>query len=176
MQERRLQRVHAEVRAHLAVVVLGLHPVDAQDAGALGERVVLGCDQAGVAHPTEVLGGEEARGAEIADGHRGAAFPTGAHGLRGILDDAELVRGGEGLERVEVEGLAEEVHRHDRPGARRDLPGGVREVDVEVMRVDVDPDGRRAEAGDRAGGGEEGEGREQDFVAFADVQGHQREQ
>ena len=176
VQERRLQRVHAEIGADLAVIIFRLHAVDAQDARTFGQGVVLRGDEAGVAHAAEVLGREEARGAEVAGGHRGAALPAGAHGLGGVLDHAELVGGSEGPERVEVERLAEEVDRHDRAGTRADLPGGVSEIDVEVVRVDVDPDRRRAEAGDRACGGEEGEGRDQDLVAFADIERHQREQ
>ena len=176
VQQRGLEGIHAEVGADLAVVVFRLHAVDAQDARAFGERVVLRGDQAGVAHAAEVLGREETGGAEIAGGHRAAALPAGAHRLGGVFDHADLVSGTEGAQGVEVAGLAEEVDRHDRRGARRDLPGGVFEVDVEVVRVDVDPDRGGAEAGDGAGGGEEGEGREEDLVALADAERHQREQ
>ena len=176
VQQRGLERVHAEVRADLAVEILRLHAVDTEDTGALSERVVLRGDEAGIAHATEVLRREEARRAEIARRHRGATLPAGAHRLRGVLDYAEFMRGGEGLKGVEVEGLAEEVHRHDGAGTRSDLPGGVHEVDIEGVRIDVDPDRGRTKTGHGARGSEESEGWQEDFVAFADIERHEREQ
>ena len=46
-------------------------------------------------------------------------------------------------------------------------------VDVEGQGVDVDEDGLGVEAMDDAGRGEEGERRGDDFVAGADIQGHE---
>ena len=112
----------------------------------------------------------------MAGRHRGASLPAGTHRLRGVLDYANLIGGRESFEGVEIAGLAEEVHRHNRASAGRDFPSGVGEIDVEVVRVDVDPDGGRAETSHGARGSKEGEGREKDLVAFTDVESHEREQ
>ena len=80
------------------------------------------------------------------------------------------------MKRVEIKRLAEEVHRHNRAGPRPDLPGGVRQVEVVVMRIDVDPDRGGAEPNDGASGGEESERREEDFVALANIECHERKQ
>ena len=176
VQQSGLERIHAEVGADLAMEIFRLHAVHAEHAGALGERIVLRRDQAGITHAAEVLGREEARGAEITGRHRAASLPAGAHRLGGVLNHAELMGRGERLERIEIERLAKEVHRHDRAGTRADLPGGVREVDVEGVRVDVDPDRGRAEAGHGTCRSKEGEGRQEDLVPFADIERHEREQ
>ena len=96
--------------------------------------------------------------------------------MRGVFENTEAMRGGKGLQGDEVARLAEEVHRHDYSGARADLAGGVGQIDVEMVRVDVDPDGNSAEARHRTSGRKEGEGRDEDFIAFANIEGHEGEQ
>ena len=66
----------------------------------------------------EVLVGVEAEGDEIS--RRSAdrsALPGGAERLRGVLDDAQLVPAGDGVEAVAVDRQAGEIDRDD--GARR---------------------------------------------------------
>ena len=78
--------------------------------------------------------------------------------------------------RRQVGRLAEQVHRDDRLGARRDRGDGRGRVEVEGVGVDVDEHRRRAQPGHRAGGREERIGRRDDLVARADVERHQRRQ
>jgi len=81
------------------------------------------------------------------------------------------------IELVDLGRAAEEVHRHDRLGARRDLARDVGGVEVHRLALDVGEYGRRAEQGDRLGGGVEGEGGADDLVARPDSQRaqHQRD-
>ena len=71
-------------------------------------------------------------------------------------------------DRVHVGDQPIEMHRHDGLGSRRDGGANRAGIDVEGHRVDVDEPRRRADARDAAGGGEEREGRGDDFVAGAD--------
>jgi hypothetical protein len=66
-----------------------------------------------------------------------------------------------------------EVDGHDGARARRDLVLDLGGIDVERHRVDVHEHRPGAGAGDAAGGGEEGERRQQHLVAGADLQGVQ---
>ena len=157
-EEGGLERIHAEVGAEQLVMVLGLHAMDTEDASALGERVIGGGDEAGVAEAAEVLGREEASGAEIAEGHGGAALPARAHGLGSIFDNAKLGGAGESEDGWHVHALPEEVDGHDGLAARAGLAGDIGEVEVEGVRVDITPNGRGAKTRDGAGGREESEG------------------
>ena len=122
----------------------------------------------------EVLAREEREAADRAQAADRVAVIAGADRLRRVLDDRDAARLRRLDDRRHVGRLAEQVHRHDRLGPRRD--GRDRRVDVDVERVgiDVDQHRRRADAHDAAGGGEERIGRRDDLVAGADVERHQR--
>ena len=77
---------------------------------------------------------------------------------------------------VHVGHLSEEVNGHDGFCFWSDAAGGVGEIEVEGVGVVINEDGGGADARDAAGGGEEGEGGAEDFVAGADVEGHEGEQ
>jgi hypothetical protein len=69
-----------------------------------------------------------------------AAGQLGQPGLGAVLDEREAVLVREGAQRADPGGRAEQVHRHDRAGARPDERGhGVR-IEIAVGRVDVGED------------------------------------
>ena len=89
------------------------------------------------------------------------ATPARAERLRGVLDQRHAQRGQLGERRRP----AEEVHRHDRLRPRGDPRRDVVRIEVERDRVDVREHRRRADAGDRLGGGVERERRADHLVA-----------
>ena len=96
-------------------------------------------------------------------------------GLGGVLDHGQPVPAGDVADPVHRGGMAVEVHRHDRRGARGDrrLDGG--RVEAEVVGLDVGED--RAGAGERhrVRRGGEAERRDDDLVARPDAEREQRE-
>ena len=121
--------------------------VEAQHPHAVGELVVAGGDGAAVAEAAEVLGREEAERSDRAQ-RAGPAVARGrARGLGGVLDDRHAER----LDLGDRRDVAEQVHRDDRLGARRqrglDRLGG----DAERVRIDVAEHGPRAGRRDRLG-------------------------
>src|SRR5262249_26531720 len=117
----------------------------------------------------DVLVGVEAEGDEVAGGADGPAAPGAAEGLGGVLDDAEAVLLGDGVEAVAGPGQAGEVGQDDGAGGGRD--GGLDAAEVEVARhgVDVDEHGPGADLEDDVGGGDPGERGGDDLVAGADA-------
>jgi len=111
----------------------------------------------------------------MADGAGAAAPILRADGLRGILDDVQIVPRGDTHDGVHVGHLAVEVDRHD--GARAWGDGRLDEgrIDVVAGRVDIDKDRHRAEPVDAAARCEEGVRGGDDLVARLDAEGHQRD-
>ena len=171
-----LERVEPEVGPHEPVEILRFGPVHAQDAGALGQGVVVADEGPAVAEPPEVLAREETERAGLAQGAGAAPLVGRADGLRAVLDHLEPVCAGQGEHAVHVGALAEEVHREDGLGARGDLAGRVFEVEVEADRAGIDENRGGPHPRDAAGGGEEGERRHQNLVPRPDPQRHQRQQ
>ena len=94
-----------------------------------------------------------------------------AERLARVLDDRQA----EPLERREVGGVAEDVHRQQRRRALRDRRrGGVR-VEVQRHRVDVGEHGPRALVHGHVGAGHERERARDDLVAVADAGRAQRQ-
>ena len=85
--ERRLDLTHPEVLADVDVDVLLGHPVDAEAAHRVGERLVVGRHGATVADAAQVLGR-----VERVDRRRAGDRPQRTVGLRGILDDRDAER------------------------------------------------------------------------------------
>ena len=121
--DRRGEVRRLRVRAQRLVVVADAHAVVAEQAEAVGERVVVGRREAALAGH-EVLRRVQAE-------HRRAEAPgapavvRGAVRLCGVLDDGEPVAVGDRHDRVHVGHEAVQVDRHDRLRPRRD--GGLDE-------------------------------------------------
>ena len=117
-QQGGLQRIEAEVAADHLVKVLGAATMSAHQARAVGERIVFGGEQAGIAESAEVLRRKEREAAELADGPDLFALEAGAEGLCGILDDGQAVGRGDGREGAHVGRQPEQVYRQDGARAR----------------------------------------------------------
>src|SRR5262247_2019949 len=90
-KHRRLQGIEARDGAKLTDRVAIDETVIAQQPNTIGDRLVVGGDEAGIAHRIEDL---ERVGRETSDGAEGAGTPVAvarAHGLRGTLDDRKAV-------------------------------------------------------------------------------------
>ena len=88
-----------------------------------------------------------------------------AERLAGVVDQGEAVLVGDRLQLGQLARVAEDVHRDDRPGARRDrcLDGGG--IHVQRVRVDVGEDRRRALVEEAVSRRREGERRGDRLVA-----------
>ncbi len=161
-QEGRLHLVETRVVAHVLEQLLVARAVEAEHAHAGRQLLVVGGDQAAVPEAEEVLGREEAEGGSDAL----LPDPVASEGLGSVLDHRQSVR----RQLVDLDRAAEERYRHDRLGVGRDLARDVGGVDVHRLVLDVGEDGRRAELGDRLGGGVEGEGGADDLVARPDLE------
>ena len=97
----------------------------------------------------------------------------GADGFARVFDDYKVVARCEVAEGVHVGGDAEGVDYQDGAGSWGEdvFDGGGSEV--EGNGVDVREDGRSANMQDGVGYCDEGEGRDDDFVAFPDAEGEQ---
>ena len=77
-------------------------------------------DQAGVAERAQVLAREKRKTAEGADAADRSRVIRRADRLRRVFDDGNARATGGIEDRIEIRALAEQVHRHDRFGPRRD--------------------------------------------------------
>ena len=130
--------------------------------------VVVGEQEAAVADGVEVLERMRRNRAAVAEGAAVPAVAVGAHRLRRILDDLEVVAGGDVADRFHIGDAADPLHRHDRLGARGDLLLHFRRVDG-LVGQHVGVDRRRTEVDDRTGGGDERHRRRDHLVARADT-------
>ena len=139
----------------------------------IGQVVIVGENH------TAFAGGDLLIGIKGEDGHfaEGAglfAFQLGAEGFTAILEDGEVVSFGDFADFVEVGGAAEGLDRHNGFGILGYFIFDFCGVDVEGFRVDIDKDGFCACHHNGIRGGDEGEGRDNDFVAGADSEGQER--
>ena len=86
-------------------------------------------------------------------------------GLGCIPNDTQIVFGGKGLHGRHIDRIAEEMDRGDGRGFFGNAPGGVLEVDQVGVGIHITNDRHAAGRDDHAGGGNEGEGRDQDFLS-----------
>jgi hypothetical protein len=149
--------------------------VNSQNSGALGEGIVVGGEEAGIAEGAEVLGGEKTEGAAEAEGADRATGVAGTEGLGGVFDDGEFVRSGQGEDGVHVGGLAEKMNGDEGLRAGGDFPSGVGGIEVEASGTNVHKDRGSTGAGDATGRREESEGWDENFVTRADLEGHEGE-
>src|SRR6185312_8042529 len=122
----------------------------------------------------EVLDGMEAEADEVAKAADAPAVPGGADRMRRILDDAQAVAPGDGIEPVHVDREPRKMHRHDRAGARRDRRLDLIEVDIAAIEIDIDEHRMRAHAHDDIRGGDEAHRRRDDLIARPDAGREQR--
>ena len=121
--------------------------------------------------------GIEAQGAHRAERAGALAFVLGADRLAGVFDDRDAAGcGGDRADLVHRCALAEQMDGDDRLGGFAEFAEDLAWIEIERLGVDVDEHGRRAEAPDSAGGGEEGEAGQDHFVARADAERHQRQE
>ena len=102
------------------MVVLRLHAVRAQQPRPLRQRVVVGRQQARVAERAEVLAREEREAAERADAAEPAATCRSRRSPAPRPRSPGCRRAAAAQDRIHVGAQAEQVHRHDRLGPRRD--------------------------------------------------------
>jgi hypothetical protein len=95
--------------------------------------------------------------------------------LGAVLDDVDAAWAGEGEQFLHGRELAEEMDGNDGAGAGRDAAGDFGGIEAEGAGMDVGEDDLRAALVDALGGGDVGEGRGDDFVAGADVEGAEGE-
>ena len=95
---------------------------------------------------------------------------AGAVRLRAVLEDHQVVPGGEPLQRLHVDALAVQVDRQQAPGPLGDRGLHLAGVHQVVLRAHVDEDRRRADRVDRDHGRRRGVGDGDHLVAGADPQ------
>ena len=105
----------------------------------------------------------EARRADVRAGSGARAAKRRTERVGGILDDQQIVRGGDFREAVPVGQIADQRRHHHRlgvgPDHRLDLPG----IDVECVRLDVDERRHQPVLDQRRNGGGEGQRRRDDL-------------
>lgn len=92
--------------------------------------------------------------------------------MGGVLDDRQAVLGSNGIDGIHVGALAVQGHGDDGAGAGGDGGFQLGRVQGVGARVDVDVNRLGAQQGDGFGRDDIGETRGDDFVAWADAQGH----
>ncbi len=132
---------------------------------AIGETATVGHHRAAIAQRPQWLRRKEAEAADVADGAHRAPAAARADGLRRVFDDRHAER----QQGVDLRGAAEEVHRQDGAGARRDRGGDRGGIQVQRDGIDVGEHRPRADAHDGLGGRDEGEGRGHHLVTRPDV-------
>ena len=136
---------HAVVPAQAVVLqpVAGVGaPLVGEAVQARGDVVVVRRDHAALARG-DLLVRVEGEDRRVAVGAHDAALAARAERLGGVLDDRDAVPRGDGVELLDPARQAEDVHRHDGPGARGDRRLDGRGIEVEGRGVDVREDGLR---------------------------------
>jgi hypothetical protein len=164
-QGERLDRVESCRVTLERVVVLPLLAVLSQRTHRFGEHLIIGHERARVADRAEVLGRVEAEGRRHPDAARGASVARGPVRLAGVLDDSHGVSGAHVRQCAQVGHLAVEMHREQKPCARRDRGRGRVRVEAVVDLANVSDDGYAARLGDRLERRREGRGRHDDLLA-----------
>jgi len=131
--------------------------VVAQHAQRLGHGIRLGRHHTAIAIAPQVFAREETEGANVA--HRASLATTHmrAKGLSAILDQLEPMLLRQVQQRLNVGGLAKQVHRQQGLGLGRDGLGHLVHVDVQGLWINVHKHRLGTDIGDRFGGCDEGE-------------------
>ena len=100
----------------------------------------------------------------------------GSKGLGGVFDDGEVVLGRDGVDGGHVGCLTVNADGHDGFGIRRDSRFDLSSVHVPSGLIDVDEDWGSPEEGDHFRCGNPGVRDGDDFIAWADAEGHERDE
>ncbi len=166
-QESSLHFIQTRVHPLAEMVILHFRAVVTQRANALGQTRIRRRDCAAIAQCAQILGREETEGRRIAEG-TGTLPPCACPvRLRGILDQQQAVAMGQGLQGLHLGQLPIQVHCHDGACAWPDRLFHPCRVDVESDRVRLDRHQHQMVLADRQKCRDEGVGRHDDFVAFA---------
>ena len=125
-QKRGLQWVEAAIEALHFVHIFFARAIIAQHADAVGDFWVVGRDRAAIAHGAEILARIKAPGHGIAMRAEALAFVSRTMGLGGIFEYVKPVFAGDLNDRIQIRGLAIEMHRQKdtRPRGDRRLDAG----------------------------------------------------
>ena len=146
----------------------------AQAENVLEDVIVVGRDDATLARG-HLLVGIEREDRRRPVGADLATLTDRAECLGPILDDREPVALGDRGDRLDVAGLAEDVHRDDRLGAWRDRRLERRRIDVERDRIDIGKGDVSAGVQRAVGRRDKRERRGDDLVTGTDPGAHQPE-
>ena len=103
---------------------------------------------------------------------RTTSLVFGSDGLGRILDHMDSPASGNGLDRIHVGALPEQVHRNDGLGLRRDRFLNPARIDVERRRVDIHKHRPGPQPRHRPRRRKERKRRQNDFVPRPDLQCH----
>ena len=192
-QHRGLQLVDAKVTADEGVVVLRLAAMHPQHTHPFRELGILRGAQTRIAESPQIFTGKERKAANVAEcAGMFTALIGGTDGLGGILDHLETVLTGNGHQGVHVGRLTVQMDRHQGPDAP--LGGAVYQLSVayrtmvidegldrgrrqvEGQRIDIAEHRPRTRACDGSGRCKKGKRRGDDFIAGADLEGHEGKQ
>src|SRR5262245_27200224 len=165
-----LERVETRVVAPDVALVPVAQPVVAQHQDALIDLAVRGGDETSVAHHAEILDGVQAEAGADSEGADPASLVARADRLRRVLDHGDAFLARDRVHRVHFRRAAGQMHRDQRPGARRDRPFQKRRIDVVVLG-DVDEYRLGSGCDDHPGGGDEGVRAGDHLVARSDPEG-----
>ena len=169
-EDGRLHLVESRVETWFEMVVAVRLSAVPQPAQPGRERAVAGHDRAAVAKGTEVLRRIEAERAGHADGAHGSAAGCCQVRLTRIFDQRQFVPRGHLLQGVHIRGLSVQMHRQNRPCARRDGAFGCGRVERQTFRIDVGEDWTRTDHHDRQRGVRGRQWRRDDLVARSNAQ------
>ncbi len=118
----------------------------------------------------DLLVGVEAEDGEIAEGANATLMKFSADGFAGVFDDHQIVSRGEVAQNEHVCRDAEGMDDEDCASSRSEDGFNSIGSEVEGDRINIGEDGRGADLKDGVGDSDEGEGWDDDFVAFADAE------
>ena len=170
-----LNRVHPEIETHLVVEVF-LSPMVAKATHPFGELPIPGRGESSITGSPKILGREAGETGGGSEGPAGPFLSDRPDCLGGVLEnrDEPACGGGHGFRQGPDRRRApEQVDRHDRCSLFGDLGdngGGVKKTG---FRIDIRKHGDGPDAGDRSGGGKEGECWNHDLISGAHPGGPQ---
>ena len=147
-----------------------MEPCSRRARARLSKAGVVGQQRAAFAAGAEVFAGIKTEAGNFAERADDFALVFCAVRLGGVFDERQLVFAANRQDRIEVERMAVEMHRHDGLGARRDGAFDQLGVEIEDGVVNIHKDRFRADVGNRPARGDEREGRGDDLVARADAE------
>ena len=136
---------------------------------------VIGQHCAAVAISAKVFAGVEAETRRVSQAAGPFSLIAGAMGLGRVLDNLELIPGGQGIDRVHVRRLPVKMNRHDRLRARGNRPFDEARVDIIGVRRRFHRHRGGAVVGNGEPRGDVGIGRHNHLIPLADTVSAQNE-